>query len=260
MYPILLQIGPVTIYSLWICVCVGFLLSLLVLNKLIQKDRAKLSFIADNSLPIFLGGLLFSRLIEVIRNYKYYFDGLELNHILEIFYIWDKNLSFWGGVIGVFLTLAYFCKKERENVYKWFDILSVCIITGTVFGNLGAYLDGRNYGNETDLPWGIVVENSRFAVPIHPTQIYALIYCLLITIILFNLFNTKLAQKEGTISLITVASYSFFRFLEEFLRGDESNYFLWLREAQIYCLIALIASLVLLYKRFFQKKIVSPTI
>jgi len=249
MYPILVQLGPFTIYSLWVCAAIGFLIAFLIIYKLLQKDRTSLSFLADHSLAILFGAILASRIIFVAQNYKLYFAQIDLEHILGILFIWDKGLSFWGGMLGLVLTMAYFCRKEKENIWKWCDLLTIATMGGLVFSNLGTFLDGTNYGNETDLPWGIVIENSRFAVAIHPTQIYAMIYTLAITIVLWNLWKTTFGKKEGNITLVGVLSYAGFRFLEEFLRGDESNYLFGLREAQIYCIIALIIAGVLMYRR-----------
>ena len=40
MYPLLLEIGPVTFYSLWIFIAVGFFAALLIMNKLINSTYA----------------------------------------------------------------------------------------------------------------------------------------------------------------------------------------------------------------------------
>ncbi len=254
MYPILIQLGAITIYSLWVCIAIGFFTALIILNQLIKKDREKLSFIADHSLAIFFSGLIVSRLVFVLYNFNFYFTTTESNSILQIFYIWDKGLSIWGGIVGLALALAYFCRRKNENIYQWLDILILCTIGGLVFGNIGNFLDGRNYGLETNLPWGAVIENSRFTDPIHPVQIYAAIYCLLLTIILLNLYKQKIGLKEGNIALIGIAGYSFLRLGEEFLRGDESNIILGLREGQIYCIVALAISLGIFYFINFYKK------
>lgn len=210
-----------------------------------------MSFIAQHTLQIFLGGLIGARLVFIIQNAKYFLFQFNLNHFLEMFYIWDKNLSFWGGVFGIILTLVYICRKEKENLAKWLDITSVAILGGMIFGYIGAYFDGRNYGNETSLPWGILLESSRFAVPIHPTQIYGAIYTAILTFILFRISQKKLNQKDGFITLVAVSSYSLLRFLEEFLRGDEANfYFIGLRDAQVYCLIAFLGASALLFLRY----------
>jgi len=250
MYPILVQLGPLTIYSLWICAAIGFFVAFLIVYKLLQKDRTKLNFLADHSLLILFGAIIMARIVFVAQNYKIYFAQIDLEHILGIFYIWDKGLSFWGGMFGLVLTLVYFCREHKENIWKWLDIITMGTMGGLVFGNLGAFLDGISYGNETDLPWGVIIETSRFAVPIHPTQVYAMIYTLGITILLWNLLSTAFGKKEGNITLTGALCYAGFRFLEEFLRGDESNDLLGLREAQIFCIIILAGAGTLLYIRY----------
>ena len=242
-----------TIYALWVCAAIGFLVGFLIVYKLLQKDRQSLNFLAEHSLAILFGAILMARILFVAENYRVYFAKIDLQHLLGVFFIWDKGLSFWGGVLGLALSMMYFCRKEKESIWKWLDVITIATMGGLVFGNLGTFLDGSNYGNETDLPWGVVIENSRFAVPIHPTQIYAMIYTLAITITLWNLWNTTFGKKEGNITLSGAALYAGFRFLEEFLRGDESNYFLGLRDAQILCMIVLITVATLFYLRHKKK-------
>jgi phosphatidylglycerol:prolipoprotein diacylglycerol transferase len=247
MYPILLQLGPITIFSLWVMVGIGFFTALLIVNKLVKKARLKLSFLADHSLSIFLGGLILSRIFFVVRNYEIFFTDLSLNSILQIFYIWDKGLSVWGAILGILLTLIYFAKKESESIGRWLDVVSVSILGAMSFSHIGAFLDGRHYGNETNLPWGVIIENSIYAVPIHPTQIYAAIYTAILTIVLMKLFNYRIGKIDGNISIIALTAYSACRFLEEFLRGDESNIVIGMREAQIYALLGLIVGGILLF-------------
>lgn len=250
MYPILLEVGPITIYSLWLFVAVGFFAALLIMNKLIQKSRLPLKFIANYSLAIFFGGLILARILYIIQNYQFFFQDFSFNSFLEMLYIWDKGLSPWGAILGITLSLFYFARREGESVRKWLDVLSVSIMSAITFSNLGAFLDGRNYGRETDLPWGVIIETSIFAVPIHPTQIYAAIYSGFLTILLYQLFNHKISKDPGSITLIAIGSYSFFKLLEEFMRGDESNIIFGFREAQIYALLALLIAIIL----FVMKK------
>jgi phosphatidylglycerol:prolipoprotein diacylglycerol transferase len=249
MYQILLQIGPVTIYSLWVFIGLGFFAALIVIDKLIKKTRLKLLFLADHSLAIFFGGLVMSRLFFIVRNFNIFFGEFDLSKLPMIFYVWDKGLSVWGAIAGILLTLWWFCRKKGESFQKWLDVFTVSILAAMVLGNIGAFLDGRNYGTETGLPWGVIIENSIYTVPIHPTQIYAAIYCAVLAIVLMQLFNKKIARQEGNITLIAVFSFGILRFLEEFLRGDESFVFLGLREAQIYALLAAAISVILFYVR-----------
>lgn len=251
MYPFLLEIGPITIYSLWVFTAIGFFIALIIINKLTQKNRLPLKFIADNSLTIFLSGIIIARLTYIANNYQFFFQNISLNSFLNIFYIWDKGLSPWGGIIGILLSITILSIKQKQETLKWLDITSISILGAMVFANLGAFLDGRNYGNATTLPWGVIMENSRYTVPIHPTQLYATIYTLIITIILFKLSSKRKYKYPGQLTLLAILLYSISRFIEEFFRGDESNIILGLREAQIYALIGIaITSLILINKKY----------
>lgn len=259
MYPLLLEIGPLTFYSLWIFVALGFFAALLIVNKLIKKCRLSLNFIADHSLAVFFGGLIMARAVFIIANVQMYFSDFGVSSVPRLFYIWDKGLSPWGGILGIGLTLVFFAHKEKENILRWLDVFFVGALGAVSVSSIGAFLDGRNYGRETTLPWGVTIESSIYAVPIHPTQIYAAIYSGLLAFILFRLFNEKIGKEEGKISILAVGGYSLCRFLEEFLRGDESNYFLGMREAQIFALLGIIISVILFYAPVIRTKLKTKT-
>jgi phosphatidylglycerol:prolipoprotein diacylglycerol transferase len=254
MYPILLQIGPFTIYSLWVLLALGVFASLLIVNTLAKSRLVKLSFLAENSLLIFFFSLILARMFFIIYNFGYFWDLISTQgNYLEILYIWDKGLSVWGGLIGIFLSIFLLSRKPKEDFLAWYDILTVSILFGMFFADIGAFLDGRNYGSPTDLPWGVLIEPSQYAIPIHPVQIYAAIYSLLLAVILYQLFNHRLFKNSGIIALTGFTVYCFLRFLEEFLRGDETNVIFGLiREAQLYSLIGLFFGGYLLY-RYFRK-------
>lgn len=254
MYPILLQFGSITIYSLWFFIALAFFSSLLIINKLAKSRLIKLSFLAENSLLIFFCGLIMARLVFIIYNFGTFWDLIiQQGHILEIFYIWDKGLSIWGALLGITLSLYLLCRKNKEDFLAWCDIIIVSILIGMFFANIGAFLDGQNYGAPTDLPWGIIVETSQYAVPIHPVQLYATLYSGLIGLILLLIFNMEQLKKSGGITWLGLSAFCFFRFLEEFIRGDEANLiFNIMREAQLYALIGLFFGSFMLY-RYFRK-------
>lgn len=254
MYPILLEIGPITIYSLWIFIAIGFFAALIIINKLVQRNRLKLEFITEHSLAIFFTGLILSRLFYVIRFSNLYFSNFSTSSIPRLFYIWDKGLSGWGGVLGITLSLVFFAYRAKEDTLKWLDILAVSVLGAISIINVGTLLDGRNFGNETSLPWGVIIENSLYAVRIHPVQIYSAIYSFILTVILYRLFRSKISKTSGNISLFALIGYGFFRFLEGFFRGDESRYILGLREVQFYALLGTVIGLILMYLRFFEPK------
>lgn len=253
MYPTLIQIGPATLYSLWVFLALGIFLTLLIINKLAKSRLVKLNFLAENSLLIFFCGLIASRILFIIYNFFYFWERIVTGNFLELLYIWDKGLSVWGALIGIFLSLFLLGRRAKEDFLAWSDIIIVSMFFGAFIINIGAFLDGRNYGAPTDVPWAVILEASQYAIPIHPVQIYAAIYCAIIGITLYQLFNQNFLKKSGVITLTGVTAYCFFRFLEEFMRGDEANLlFGIIREAQIYSFLGLALGLFLLY-RYFRK-------
>jgi phosphatidylglycerol:prolipoprotein diacylglycerol transferase len=210
-----------------------------VFTSLAKMKRLQLNFIYTNSINILILGLIGARIFFVIENYYLYFPDLSLNSWLGIFYFWDKGLSFLGGIIGIALSLIFYSRKQKEQTKKWLDILTISTIAGLIIGNIGRFLDGSSYGRETNLPWGILFESPsiKYAVPIHPTQLYAVLYSLIIAGVLFFFF-AKTSFKAGIISVIGILSFFTMVFLEGFVRGDDVQMLLGLRIEQ--CLSILV--------------------
>ena len=118
MFPIIIQIGPIIIYSLWLFTGLAFILSVFIFTSLAKMKRLQLNFVYNNSINIFLAGLIFARLFFLIENYQIYFQNLSFNTFLNIFYIWDKGLSFVGGLSGIIIALVYYSYKEKEQTKK----------------------------------------------------------------------------------------------------------------------------------------------
>lgn len=270
MFPVLFQIGPIIIYSLWLFVGIAFILGVSIFSYLAKKKRLNLNFIYKYTFQIFIFGLLGSRIFHVIWNYPAYIRTNQVEFAAEVsemlrqlftfdtlfnvIAIWDKGLSLFGALIGIILTIVIYSLKEKEQTLKWLDILTISIIAGIAIGHLGAFLDGVNYGNPTNLPWGITFDNPsiKYAIDIHPVQIYAFIYSAAIAITLFFIYK-KTKIENGSILLYGSLTYFTFSFLEGFLRGDDVIIRLGLRIEQWFAiLIILIAGGFIIYR--YNKK------
>lgn len=256
MFPVLFQFGPILIQSLWFFSGLAFILGVFVFIKLARLKRLNINFIYKYSFYIFLWGLIAARLIFVVFHYQYYFPEISLNSFLSILSIWqDKGISLLGAILGITGSIIYYSWKEKEQTLKWLDILSISAISAIAIGNIGSFLDGTNYGNVTNLPWGIVFDNPmiKYAVPIHPVQIYAFIYSAIISLGMFYIYKNK-NYKPGTILQIGLISYFGMLFLEGFLRGDDVIVFLGIREEQWFSLLILIITGSILLYRYNKKR------
>lgn len=254
MKPIIFQTSFFALHTFWIFFGLGLIVTIITLTKLSILRGLKLQFISDNALKILLWFLVGARIIGIITNYQTYFYELSSTAFFRLFFIWDKGLNLWGGIIGALIYLYFSCKKSEQDFWKWLDAIIPSLIAGLAVGHIGAFFDGINYGNETSLPWGVNFESPaiKYAVPIHPTQIYAFLYSTIITIsiIIFSQSEKLKNLDSGLIGLFSIEIYTFLRFLEEFVRGDDTWIIFGIRFPHIISFIILIGTGTFIYYRY----------
>lgn len=252
MYPIIFESKYVLVESLWLFVSLGFLASALFLMYLAKTHHLKLSFILNYGFKLILFSLLFSRLFYLIQNYEVYFFELSLSQLKYVFFIWDKGLSFWGAMLGFLIGLRRYCRLAEENIQEWLDVTMIAFFLGLTIGCIGLFLDGGSYGKESTLPWAINFENItvRYSVPIHPTQLYAALYNLLLLLVSWRVYVQQKFKSDGDLFLGGLAAFGLLKFLEEFLRGDETLTLLGIRDSQYIAFFIGLISLFLLLDRY----------
>lgn len=256
MHPILFQSQIFILHTLWIFLTAAIIAGMITLIKLSIKNRLKIQFLSDNSFKFVLSGLLGARVFGIIANFHIYFADINLQSFLQLFKIWDLGLSAWGAILGMTIFLYFKTKNEDQSFRRWLDVIVPSVIIALAISHLGAFFDGIHYGRETGLPWGVNFENPavKYAVPIHPTQIYAFLYSAALAGALIFLNNLKKFQENpGLLAATGLTIYSTFYFLEQFLRGDDTIMIWIVRLPQIIAAICLLASLKFLHSTLKQK-------
>jgi prolipoprotein diacylglyceryltransferase len=223
MNPILFESTAFTVYSLWFFACLGFFIGVYIFTKLAQKSRLRLQFIADISIPLIIWSLIIGRIFTIIGNSQYFFYDFGWAKVYQMLAIWqDKEISFWGAMIGAIYIFIKKAHHKQENLQKWGDVFAISFLSAVAIGNLGTFFDGINHGKLTNLPLGVVFENAIviYTEAVHPTQIYALIYTTLIGLFCYSVFKKYKNQFDGLIFILALALFSTFRYLEGFFRGD----------------------------------------
>lgn len=255
MFPELIQTKFFTLNTLWFFIGAGIIVGTIILIKLSVHNSLKIQFLSENAFKLILFSIIGARILSVIFNYEIYFSELSAKSFFQLFYFWDKGLDLWGALIAFIITFYFLCKENEQDFYKWLDVLVPSAIIALSLGHIGAFFEGINYGNETSLPWGVNFESPaiKYTVPIHPTQIYAFIYSISLGIgLIFLSKNHKIAtlEKPGFIGIIGIIAYQFLRFLEEFVRGDDTILIFGIRLPQIIALILAISAGIFLYLRY----------
>ncbi len=141
------------------------------------------------------------------------------------------GITWLGGVLGAFpvmvLCIHFFCPKVKGNALFYFNLLIPAICLGHFFGRIGCFCGGCCHGGVTDSIFGVVFPEGSLAattypaadgrsLPVFPTQLFEAVFELLLFGAMM-VFYKKLRERF----LETYCfGYGIFRFLAEFLRGD----------------------------------------
>lgn len=135
-----------------------------------------------------------------------------------------------GGFIGVELT-----KKKIGYPFATGDAFAVAIPLGHFIGRIGCFLGGCCFGTECRFTWAVsyppesipyvvqkmqlmIQEGAATSLAVHPTQIYEIIFNLILFVFLWK--NRDTFKVSGSLFRLYLVLYGAFRFLTEFIRGD----------------------------------------
>ena len=124
MDPVLISIGPLTIYWYSTMYLVAFgVVYILCSRKIKQKTFTKINLEQFEDLLswCFIGLLIGARFGYVFfYNFDYY-----ISNFFDIFKIWQGGMSFHGGLIGIILVSFWFAKKNNHNTLQYLDIVAL---------------------------------------------------------------------------------------------------------------------------------------
>lgn len=221
MHPVLLRLGPVTLYSYGLAIAVGFLLAAGLAARRareLELDPARIQRIALIGL---LAGLAGGRAAYVFLNWELY-----RSHPLEILRLDHGGLVFYGGLAAGVLAGVAATRAARMPVLATLDLFVPPLVVAHAVGRVGCFLNGCCYGEPTALPWGVVFPGEILYR--HPTQLYEAAALVVILLLLTRLErkglpgapSRALPLPAGTVFLSYGLLYGSWRFLAEFLRGD----------------------------------------
>ena len=240
MFPILFSIGGINIYSFGLFTLIGIIFALYYVWKNGRGTALSEEKIIDAALVTILGGIIGARLLYVFSNFSNY--SYDLAQILAIY---KGGLSFWGAVLGGFVTLIFVSRRLRFPFLSLLDLATPALAIGATFGYIGAFLAGSSYGAATNFFWG--VPQIGLSGKHNPSQLLEAAFQLVIFILIIRF--KKRAPFSGFIVLCYLVIYSIGRFFLEFLRGDQTIVWGFLSQAQIFSLVIGLFSLGLLYLR-----------
>lgn len=236
--------GYVTLYG--IMIAIGILCCFITLTVYVKKknvDEKIADFVFYVAIIAIALGFLSATLFQSVYNYIE-----DPSHGFEF-----GGMTFIGGLIGgvgVFLIIYFSTKNNIRKDYKGslIDIMPVvpcCITIAHGFGRIGCFFAGCCYGKETSGPLGMKFPDLKN--PVYPTQLYEAIFLFIFFAVLCYLaFNVN---TKGNLNMgIYCIGYGIFRFLIEFLRGDDrGKLFNLLSPSQFWSIVMILIGVFLIF-------------
>jgi len=247
--PVLVEIGPITIYTYGVATALAFLISLLIIRHESKRKGFNPDLAYDLVLFAMIGGIVGARMVYVLSHWQEF-----ASNPAQIFAIWQGGLIFYGGLIGGAVAVLALVKARKLPAGKVADIIAPCLAIGSAIGRLGCFSNGCCYGQTTTLPWGITFTNplssaKPLGVPLHPTQLYEFSYNIVILGILW--WARPKIKSDGLLFWMYVTLYGLFRFIVEFFRANPVFYF-GMSASQLFSVVLLATGLTVIFGYYLK--------
>ncbi|MFO8009077.1 MAG: prolipoprotein diacylglyceryl transferase [Candidatus Brocadiia bacterium] len=220
-------------------ILVGFLVCLYLLRRRGERTGLDPMALFDAAVLGLLGGIVGARLLHVVQHWEGFVE--EPLRIFGRF-----GFSYFGGLMGGTVGLLVGVGIKKLPLRHTLDLGAGLVPLGHAFGRVGCFLNGCCYGKVTEawvgvrfpkvvsevggeehlgspvfrshLVRGLVTRADQWSLPVHPTQLYAVAYNLVIFGILSYLLPRR--WRPGQIAWLYLILYGTARYWNEFLRAD----------------------------------------
>ncbi|MCE9583180.1 MAG: prolipoprotein diacylglyceryl transferase [Planctomycetes bacterium] len=213
MCPILFHLFGLPVYAYGTMIAVAFAFSVWHVRKLARLEGVKAEGVMDAAIVGMLSAIVGARLFFVLQpdEWRTHFSHAPL----DAFKIWEGGLTFYGGLIGCFVTMPFVFRRHKMPFWPVADCFAPSVAIGHGIVRFGCFLNGCCYGKPAK--WGIVMpEVDQLAR--QPSQLYESAAGIAIFAFVMWLYPRRRFHGEAILAYLLL--YAVSRFLIEFTRGD----------------------------------------
>jgi phosphatidylglycerol:prolipoprotein diacylglycerol transferase len=204
MYPILFQLGPITIYSFGALMALAALAAAWVVHAELKRRGYNPELASSFVFAAAIGGLVGARLLFIVENWSDFLRS-PMSYIAT-----GAGFTWYGGFIGGALAAGWVAGKHKIPWHRAVDCAAPALALAYGIGRLGCHMAGDgDWGGVTDAPWGVAYTDAIIGwvdpntgvpyppgVRVHPTPIYEFLQSAVIFGILWKL--RKKSYPPGT--------------------------------------------------------------
>lgn len=237
--PEIFRIGSFAVRWYGLLWAIGIWLALVIVQKLLLYEKYPQAWVDKLFIYTVIGTVVGARLGHcffyewkplaepvTFLGITFKYGNYYLTHPLELLAVWHGGLASHGGAIGIIIAIILYDKNVSKKGFIW--VLDRLVIGAAVTGaciRLGNLMNSEIYGSATSLPWGFIFVRNGQTEPMHPTQIYEALYCLVTFAFTWWLYWKKEAYKKtGLIYGIFLLGIFGTRFLLEFIKLDQEAF------------------------------------
>lgn len=223
MHPILLTLGPFTVYSYGVALVAAYLLgTCLAIRHARRLPPTSCALppdqVTDVCLAGLLSGILGGRLFYILAAWEYF-----RNRPLEWPAIWHGGLVWYGGFFGGLLGSWWYVRRRHLAFLPVVDQLIPVIALGHALGRLGCFFNGCCYGVPTQAWYGVQFPGHATAVV--PTQLMEAGGLVLLAALLW--WRQRRPARPGQLFGLYLMGYALLRAAVEVFRGDQPRVAGW---------------------------------
>lgn len=252
--PVLLELGPITIYWYGVIIATGALLGIYLGMKEAERVGWNKEIIIDFVFYAIIFAILSARIYYVVFEWERYADG----PFWKVFAIWEGGIAIHGAILGGVLTAIVFAKVRNIDFWKLVDIAAPSLILGQAIGRWGNFMNQEAHGGPVSeqayenflqyLPDFIMNQMTIDGIMYHPTFLYESVWN--VVVFVFLILLRKYNPIRGEIFLNYLILYSVGRFFIEGMRTDSLYIIEGLRTAQVVSVtLILIGIILIIYRR-----------
>ena len=239
MYPKLFGVIDSYTFMLVLGIVLAFVLAIIYIKYKKFNKNDILDLIICGAFAI-AGGIIFALGFQAL------YDFIES----PTTFVFEFKMTFYGGLFGGVLgfVLPYYLiikKKTTLDIGAVLNIAPACIALAHAIGRIGCFLTPCCYGKVSE--YGMYF--AAIDATVIPTQLYEAIFLLILTAVLIPLAFKNFKYNY----VIYLGTYSIFRFIIEFFRGDDRGFtFLGMSPSQLWSILILISlfPLILLVNKY----------